>query len=366
MKTRSGFEISLIIKRADGTIEDLGVVHNVLSSFGYRSPPAMDNVGGAAVQVVATTHTTPVKVTLAGTFSQSGSVITRASGSFDMTTIANGNMLRFGTGENAIKLSSGSASTANVSRTQTVGATTLDHYQWSLADASVQQTAAGTQAHTRSYTAPILTWTNGGYTFPVHSGASYTLARITYRWTNPGGGSAAGSHFDLPASVTVNAGDQVLVTSSIMKATWNFYQPQAFAVSPISGYTGTGRIARLLKASEEEGTFNARLYLVTDANKLTPLPDMPGPSGSYTTVASLTILETIVPSLATTTTGADSNNYIGGINVGGVVVTGGTVKQIFLGNTTNMYWVIEYDTPITVSPGDVIQLNPRYEKAPVF
>lgn len=364
---KDGFVINLQVKRANGTVDDYGEFHNVMLPDGFNFLPLLTNSGGGTLNCFVTTNTTRIKNAASGTFSQAGTTITRQSGTFDLNTLFNGAGMRFGTGEFSYKTANINSSSCTVSKSQIVATTTLDYYAWTNANNNIGQAGAGFFPHTRTYSNGVITWTAGSsYSLPVNPGAAYSMTRITYRWPQPSGSLTDGSAFDLPIAITVNTGDQVVITSSIVRATWDAYAPRVFAASPIVGYTGSGKTQRLLRATDNDSVTNARIYLVSDANKLIPLPNMPGPADPYVTVASLTKIETITPSVASLVGPGYGNNYFGGMDIVGTVVTGGTVKQIFYGDTTNMWGVVEYDTPIVVAPGEIITLNPRIERLPVL
>jgi hypothetical protein len=118
----------------------------------------------------------------------------------------------------------------------------------------------------------------------------------------------------------------------------------------------------LFKIHETEATLCNRIYLISDANKIA-IPNMIAPdnsSASYVLMSGITRMEDIT-AVSTTAKASFANNCTQSNSIVGTVTTGGSVKQILWGTLTRAYGVIEYDTPITISAGQVITLQPSHQ-----
>jgi hypothetical protein len=351
MKTtaRMGGIISLQIIRANGTIEDLGKIHNIIGNAAAINNQR--NEYGTSQGISFLSVATPVRVNLTGTWSQAGTNVTRVSGT-DVTG-SNSDLYEFGTGEQFYK-TGGTTTAPTASRSQTVAATSLHYYLTGPADTPTSVQSATGATLTRAYSNGVLTWTLPSATTFATASSNYTLARITANLALGGGNFF---HFDLPSPISLLIGDQIVISSFVLTFTYTPYQPTAFAVSPITGLTGTGFTQRLRTVVTRENTTTTRIFLITDANKITPLPDMLAPGATVLNPSSYTILETITVSNGVGFAAAITNNMTQQSVATGTVVTGGTIKQIAWGTTTELFGIVEYDTPVAIAAGKVLTLT---------
>lgn len=369
---KCGAVANISILRANGDMEPIGDVYGFHHNTIGRAAESSDRTypsSMSTVQFYTQSSGTGVDV-WTGTFSQSGTSVSRVSGSFDMTQISTNDLIIFGSGERAWRVSGGSASAMQVYPSQTVPATTITRYRTGTSGygsnpSGSNQQQSGAQNASLVYSNGVTTKTLSAPAVFSPASSSYTLTAVSY---NPGSATVAGQQvggfFPIPSAPTINVGDAVVVNSFVYRITWDNYQPRTFAVSPITGIVGTGRIQRLKRISVHENAATPnRIYLVADANKIT-LPDMLDPSGTIIAGSSLTAIETITASGSATAASASTNGNTASTTCFGSVVTGGTVKQILWGTTTEIIAVIEYDTPVTIASGTVLTLNTSLQMVP--
>jgi hypothetical protein len=347
---RIGCIADISILRATGEALHLGRIHNVIGN-NLALKDARTEMASPTENVTLFTMTTVVKTALTGTWSQAGTTVSRASGSDTLPATQN-ILLVFGTGEQSYK-TAGSGTSCTSSRSATIAATTLAYYNTAAETSSgAPQTKSTFTGMTRSYSAGELKWAlPSSFSFdPASSG--YTLARVGAFWNLSG---AVYVHFDLPAPVVILTGDQVIVNSLELIYTYDDHEPRAFAVSPISGLTGTGTFQRLRTVATRENFAPTRIFLISDANKIT-IPNMLAPGAAVINPASITLLETVTAT-GSKTDAAVANTMTQANSCFGTIVTGGTVKQIAWGTTTELFGIVEYDTPVAIAAGKVLTIG---------
>lgn len=351
-----GSLIDYVIVRANGTVEKPhGSVHNVLSQAWISDGNRWANSGTWTVR----THNTKVRSTLTGTFSQSGTTITRQSGSSALN--AETYLFVWPDGSKSFGVSS-AATTATVNVSATKSAQALDAIAYARAIGSDQQ---GIQTYS-SAVAP--TYSNGVLetleTAPITlppATVSYALNRISVSRTVPG--STYPLWYDLPSPVTINIGDVVVITSIRLTFTWDSHAPRILAVSPITGITSSCKYQRTLDVSVDPSISNLdRVWLITTPNKVT----LPNQSLTSLTTSGLTIAQTLTPratgdaSTVTRIPTATSNGFSGTQDFFVTTPTSQSdVKQIAWGrNTGNVICgILEFDTPQTIAANKVIRIR---------
>jgi hypothetical protein len=373
MKTsaRIGGILDLSIIRANGDIEHIGKIHNVAGNIvnaDERIPFNSSLSSNTGVPFFGT-QTTTGKVAMSGSFSQSGTTVTRESGSFDLTTVSNGDLIVFSGGQRAYKTASIGASSCTVSKSQGVSTTTADRYKTGTVGFGNSYSSGASQTLLNSSYAVTSSYSNGVFQNNLASPrlfaaatSGYTMKCMSVGIYADSSSTAYGSFYDFPSDIIVNIGDRLFINSWRFTITYDDYLPRVFAVSPLSGVSGSGRYQRLFKVHETEATLCNRIYLISDANKIA-IPNMIAPDNSvasYVLMSGITRMEDIT-AVSTTAKASFANNCTQSNSIVGTVTTGGSVKQILWGTQTRAYGVIEYDTPITISAGQVITLQPSHQ-----
>lgn len=346
---RLGATIDLTINRANGTKENR-IIENVLSN-GW-----LGNGGRLSVSGSVTFTTTPniLLSAIAGTFSQSGVTVTRDSGTGNLLNVGTNDMVIFGSGQHCYKNTAGSATTFDSFTTQSVSSTTLSVFF------SNTKSSAAPSIQTSPSVSTIGTYLSGFTTLELTAPYTFTPTVSSYVFHSLympyAGVSFAAAMFHMPNTV-LSAGDSLTINAMVVRNTWDDFRPRAFTTSPLTGITTTGRIQRLRDpAANENAAAINRIYLTVDANKYT-IPDMI-PAGSSVTPAALTIDQTLVATSITNTASVVANEFAATSTAFGVLTAPAKAyKQIIWGSTTLLYGVIEFDTPLVLSAGQVITVG---------
>jgi hypothetical protein len=174
-----------------------------------------------------------------------------------------------------------------------------------------------------------------------------------------------GSTFELETPIVMAEGDVLYFVSYELSLLYPDFAPRSFAAGecPLKGYRGSGKIQRLVPYTAYENTVtNGRIYFLSDANKITPLPNY---GTSVIAGTSLTALATVTPSYTRVGTGdyLDSLwNYT--TMVGAPVAEVANVRQIAWGTTTQLYGVIEFDDLVTFQANAMVAVSAGLYYAP--
>lgn len=360
-KVSIGSEIDFHIIRNGVKIHEHKNLHNTLAqsllTSGYRLN--LDSVLTGASGSQFSTYSTRIKyaTALTSTFQQVGVNISRTSG-VDPLPLGGGFAVWPGNIFAGYVVSSNtSAGAATMSTSVNVAPTTgLTFYNFGVTYTGNDQFISGITAFNAT------TYSNGvsskslttSQAFPLVT-VPYTLRRIGLFSTQVGSQVA---NYDLPSDIPLLAGDQVVVAAVTMRMTYAAYAPVTFSVCPITGITTTGKIQKLLPASADFATPQStpnRIYLVTTPNAVT-LANMLAHGAAIPLSSTITAAATITAT-GTATAAAGSNNMTNTFQ-GSATLAGTTadVKQIYLGNATQLYSVIEFDTPQTLTAGKILTI----------
>jgi hypothetical protein len=368
LEDKLGGVIELEIHRATGAIENYGKIHNIIGAAATVIDRVPYNHSGNASHgtVIFASQSTKGSALLSGTYSQSGTTVTRVTGSDSMNDISLGDIIKFGSGEWAYKTANIGASSCTVSKSQTVPTTTLTrHKTWTngfgvnITTGAVQQsTSASLYTTTTAYSNGVVTATMTSLrTFPAVI-TPYTLRCVSAGIQLSSQSAAYGSYYDLPVDINLLAGDVIVIKSWRYTINLASYLPKAFSVSPITGITGTGHIQYLLPL-DRSPTYQVGgpiISLISDANKITPIPNILTMGASFLNYSAVTKIE-VIPAVQTLTAAAYSNNNTFNNQLVGATSVGGTVKQIIWGGATSAFGIIEYDTPVVIPANKALILN---------
>lgn len=289
---------------------------------------------------------------LNGVFSQSGTTITRVSGTGDLSTITNGDYLQFANGEFAFKVSHTSASSCTVSTSRSVSDQAL--HRINLSGWAV----SGPFGSAVNFSAST-----------VHSGANSLTTNANHAIFNvTSGGGVTGFHiaqdeiyqnrafyYDLPVDIPVSIGDQITITAGDWEFSrdWNVFNPIELPTSPISGLTTSCKLIRRFERTVGPPYTPTHVYLIPDGSNV-PLGTLDSGRGN---VSALPVTKVSHQCTYSTVGGTYANNYKGTANFSfAISSTMSNCKQLAWGNVTSVYGILEFDTPQNLEAGRVISL----------
>jgi len=214
---------------------------NLVLPAGFWAYGTNVNWFGMMAACVAGTGTTPNKVILDGTFQQSGTTVTRASGTGVFSSANVNDFVKFGSGEKAKVTSFTNTLTVEVDRSQTVAASSLTVYDCSRVtlDAWVRMTTAtdivagANGASNDTVNGVVRYWKT--FNFDVESSpVTYTELGMTQSTTN-NGSQTLFSRVLLDAPVAVAAGQFLQIRVDFACALTN-YRTSAAITANITGW----------------------------------------------------------------------------------------------------------------------------------
>lgn len=358
-----GSEIDFHIIRDGKEIHHHIKLHNILASGVFAAPYRLD-IGDQYASPIENcsfcSRTSRVKTTLnASTWSQSGLNIIRNTGS--ETIPAGASYISWPGGVSAGYVTNAGSSFSEVSKSLTISPTTgLSVYKLTGDPfAEAVQLSTGVDFTGFTYVAGVSTISMSAIKkFPLVV-TPYTLRSIMLYSVYE-----ARSHYDLPADIALVPGDQIVVTALTYIMSYGTNTPISFSTCPITGITATGRMQKLLPSYLDYQanfiisgvTIPNRLYIVTTPNTVT-LPTMPSTTGSVISSGTITAAQSLVADgshISPLVQNAATSTFVA---TASIVTTQTDVKQIYLGNETLLYAVIEFDTPITVTAGKVLTMK---------
>lgn len=346
---KAGTTIHLTIHRANGE-KEYRIENNILST-GWMAASQRSVISTGNFTFL--TSTIAILSAISGTFSQSGNVVTRITGTGNLLNLSVNDMAIFGSGQYTQKQGSGAATNFNTNSTQTVAATSLSaFFMSSRGDAtSVVQTSL-TQNYTGSYSNGITTLTMDAPHTMTPTPSAYTFNTLYMRCNVVATECAL---FHMPGT-TLGIGDALEITSAVVRYDWNGYQPRTFAMSQLSGIATTGRYQRLRAPNSTENIVITKIWLITDGNQI-PIPDMI-PANTTLTPSILTVInQTLTAINIESTAAAASNQYTQSASAYGTLTATNSYKQIVWGTPTALAGMIEFDTPYLINSGQVITVG---------
>lgn len=334
-------EIDFHIIRDGQEIHKHTALHNLIGNGAMGGEYRIHRTMSLSQAIMVYTNTTTIKEALSGTFSQSGSTITRVSGSFSLET---GEYLYvFADGTRAGYRTAGSGTSITVSTSQNVSAQTLYRYRTSVAGSTDSTTnVVSNSSISPTYSAGVSTWLGGPYAFAA-AASPYTIARITIQAAT--GGTF---YYDLPTPISLIAGDVLVVSAFRLEMTHANPSGIVYAVSPITGITSGCRIQRMwpIGGYSDWASQTDRMLLLTTPNAK-PFPsDIPLVATSMASITGAVTYNAVVSKIDPIPA-ADSMATVNATIVFPTTVT--DIKQIFLGSNPvgAVNTLIEFDTPQT-------------------
>jgi hypothetical protein len=357
MNAKFGSKIDLSVKRASGEIENYGEFHNYpLPSFITSNFIKGVTYLGSGVNLEVQSSSDTCILQLSGTFEQNGFTINRVSEAYSFP-FDNG-LYVFQNGVVGGWRNAGSGASITVSRSNSVSAQTL--YRFIPTITGIQET---------SVTSITAIYSNGSMTLSTTQPKAlpvvvspYTLRTLNFCDSgSPGRGRA----IPINPPIDLQIGDAVLINNFTYTFSYPSHTPTTFTTSPLSSLSGSGVFQRTRRITSGDNITANRIFLLTDANKIT-IPDMLGPSDSLLLPSSYTITETIVASQTSSTNAQVSNDMEESHTVIGITSIGGTIKQIAWGTTTEIFGIIEYDTPVVIPTAKVIRVTMSTKFDPII
>lgn len=369
MEAKVGSIINVSIWRADGTVDNLGDIHNVLGVTIFSSSRQAPT-GTTKFYAISGVKG---KTTATGTWMQSAFRIQRVTGTMPTSALtpgnavmASGDMVVFGSGERSFVSNIINVSAFNATVSKIIPETTLQYYGvgqtgWGRVPTSnvnqAQQTATTYSTFT-NYSSGVITCsaTTTPIVFPT-AAVPYTLESIVS--DSPVGsylGASPANFFDVP-STPVGFGDAIVINSYKYVVTFDDFRPRAVTGSALSGTPFDYVYQRLKRVSLNESTPVTRIYLIDNATPFA-LPDMLAPAASQITPSNLTIKETVVAFVDSNDTPSASTETQDTSTGYGILTSGqANVKQIAWGDTGVIFGIISFNSAMNLSAGRVIAVG---------
>lgn len=360
-----GAVIDISVIKNDGSLVNYGKYHNVLGQLAnkggtwrrlYMIDPrtfsTYDNTDGVGYG----------SSTLSGTYYVTGKTLYGIN-PVSLLTIPNGSLFEFPSGFKCYKTTGTStfsscsigvtgsepSSIVRLHKTESVG------YGISMtSNPLVKQTKLGVISTSPYYTSLS---TSGIYSANVSAQfaptfSPYDIYRITYHDTDFHGG-----YIDIDPPISLDVGDSLTIRDFKYSITFDVDAPRVFAVSPITGLVGSGKMQRTIPYNRDEYSgntghtgVNSRIYLLTDANKVPFLSAMRSTTYTPSVNAKYTIITSPRNKLADIDYNATSL-----LSAFGAFTSDATpIKQILVGDPSVppvISCIIEYDTPIAIAAG---------------
>lgn len=360
LQAKFGSRINLSIKKANGKIRNHGYFYNHPNSQWIINSSNLLFGSVSNLNIYTLSYNS---IRNLGQWQQSGTTISRVSGS-ESALSTSGSFYKFADGTYAgVKTWTGTTSfTSNIS--QSVSA--QDLYEFSSITSSLSESQSLiSNSFTRTYsdgvislniTSPPLIFNPASSPYTLKCIAIGAFSSPTYRVLL----------IDIYPEIEIEIGDQIIINSFEYNFDYGDHQPREFAVSPISGISGSGRAQRTRRANERNSSTSPnRIFLISDSNKIS-IPDMYGPTGgTLVNPSSLTIDQSLTATGSTVNT-TELNGYIDSHSCFSNVTSTGTYKQIAWGTTTEIFGIIEYDTPVLIESGKTLTVGMSTQFVPVL
>ena len=350
-RQKDGGVLHFSVHRANGSIER----HRATNYFNGLYPDIgsgsmRQNTSGSAYYRMLLYGNSAVK-TLTGTWAQSGNIISRVSGTDVIPT--NQLCFRFADGTFGGFHVSGSGTSANVSRSQTVPAQALSYYgDWYSSGAyPVLYETVNYFAAVKTYSGGVITNTITGPHLTSMVTATTTIRTIGIQYIGGGSYERAGSIFALSTPLVLNPGDVVSLDSYVATLTFEGLGapiPFSSGNSPIPGFTGSGSYQNLIPhtGANTYQVAGNRIWLINAANIYT-VPNTPQIIQVNPSV--LTPYETITSVVNARGSMQNSNDRTEYNSLYGLTtMSSTTLRQIAWGETNRIFGIITYDTDQTI------------------
>lgn len=345
-----GSVIDLSIRRANGEIEHIGKIHN---NLGYGSLVA----GLTSSNIGFFTDDSRVLVKT-GTWAQSGSVVSRITGSDTIPISPNGTIF-FADGSYAFPINTGTTTAINVSDSKTVAAQTA-YYITNISSAPTSGSAFSKTGFTTtiSYN-PATGIVRNERNTPFVMDAVVTTQVI--KSIVIGGGSGNNFIYLIDPTVTLNPGDAPIINSFLYELKYTD-DPESFASGSISDIAQSGTIQYMPSVSSLRTDAPKIAQFIANGNQITVADKRTTDIQRQTLLSGVTVLASINTTTDSATTIAPSNYFTGTQNCQiNINFTSSNVKQIVLSNNTAVtgvvLYVITFDSPITLTSGQVLNLT---------
>jgi len=177
--------------------------------------------------------------------------------------------------------------------------------------------------------------------------------------------------YTLPTPITILVGDQIVIESITYTLTFDTIAPVAFPSNTITGVASSGVVQKLLPVNigfEDANVDFTRAYFVKTANAVTVPAEIPAIGTADILPATITATYTATATSATDVSSEAANSFLSGqrFYIGSIVGSHTDIKQIYLGNTTRLAAVIEFDSPRNFNAGTTLTLVVGTRTAPDY
>ena len=369
---RIGAVVDLAVLKADGTMVDYGKRHNILGV--WADAPTRMSMFYTGIIYTALRDIVGTEL-LGGTYTLSGNTVYRQSGDVlfnAASAMTVGDMVEFSSGFRAYVTNKQSLSTLQLSLSSNIYIPEqIIRYKTNTVGFGSTITSSG---YKQLFTHSSPTRTFSASSITINISALYTPTLTPYQLKviqYAGSTQLDAGYFDIIPPIDLIAGDAVVLKNFELSMTYDIGLPRNVSDCLI-GISEPAQIQRFLGINQDEGnvTFPDRIWLLDNSNKIPLLTGMPivasTPTNAIKLLSSSNIpLETIVAHPLNETNGgvsrtsSYSNNNTQTNMIYGLVLSGGSVKQVAFGYSTSnvIYGVIEYDTPVTILPDKVLTIK---------
>lgn len=354
MKSKVGSKISFQIIRGGKKIYE-DELHNVISNAAVEANTIWGLSQFSSPSIY--TYTEKISTVFDGEWQQSGTTLSRVSGTDDAAAL--NDLYVFADGTRAGYRTAGSGSSITVSTNQTVSAQNLRVFRTGTAGGGyaggfVAAYSQGVDNIAPVYAAGRLTWTKTQPQWSTTAATSdYTLARIAIITSSYGY-----FHYDLATPVSILIGDIIVVNEFQCVLTPDTVAPRILPTCPITGITTSCVLQRLSPlTSYYEASVIVKMHLITTPNKYT-IGDIPT---SPVSIASITSALSLTGAYTNTSPSASNDMTRTTTLIAATPSETLDVKQIMWSTTSNMAGVIEFDTPQTIAANKAIYISTQMQ-----
>lgn len=366
MKANVGSVINVSIWRADGTVDHLGDIHNMIGTVIFSNGRLNPSGNVRFYTVSGGNNFTKGKYLPTGTWTLSVNRLQRVTGTYPITSVnpTQNDMVVFGSGEriyvsNAINVSAVNMRGASRVIPETsityyaTGQTGFGRIAASNANRAQQSAVSNT---TTGYTSGVITCsaTQTPIVFPLAPNSYMLECIVGDAPVSSYLGSQTASFFDITPSVQINTNDVVTINSYAYRVTFDDFRPRLITGSALSGTPFNYTYQRLHQVNIMELAQATRIYLIDNATPYT-LTDMLSIGQANVTPSNITIKETLIGYLDNNSS-PDGDNYAQDTSTCYGILTSNqaNVKQIAWGDTSKLYGIVSFATAQNLSAGKVI------------
>lgn len=362
-KAKLGTLIDFHVVRDGKVIHEFKDVHNIIDNSFLSNPYAFTLYSGIALpsqpaNSISLWDTTCKQTPSVSTYTQSGTTLTRASGSDTITQAGDLYVWPDGTKEYLVSGSGAGPYTMSKSLTKSTPQVLTKYLTNNIPVITsgykdkITNSPPGITPTTSGVTT---TWeSNTPISVPISS--SYTLRRITFNWVYSGNAMV---HFDLPTPIAVSNTDLLIINSIRLSAVFDTVAPKAAATT--TNFSSAATVQRLIPSISVLSTDHAGNYTTNKIHFVTTPNAIALPNNRYgqtTTLlaSSLTAVHTVDCVVNQTVPQVSSDFASMSVRTAVIQTPLTDIKQIYWSNasTQELLGVLEFVTPQTIPANKAI------------